>query len=149
MIPSKSGGEIGHQPFGFLQPFTGIQNQKFPFRIQPTGLPVFVQIQLGIQVKRTLEMIGHFAAVHPFGGPSESQTNTALITAIAKVFEIYFQIVCPDNLLPAIGQFLGKMNTAAGNRHQIQLHGACLAALRGFLEKRIQIGSSLQILRSG
>ena len=94
-------------------------------------------------------MIGHFAAIHPFSGPSESQTNTALITAIAKVFEIYFQIVCPDNLLPVIGQFLGKMNAAGGKRHQIQLHSACLAALRGFLEKRIQIGSPLQILCNG
>ena len=94
-------------------------------------------------------MIGHFAAVHPFGGPSESQTNTALITAIAKVFEIYFQIVCPDNLVPVIGHFLRKMNAAVGKRQRIHLHGACLAALKRFLEKRIQIGSPLQILRNG
>ena len=59
-------------------------------------------------------MIGHLLPfIHSVAHPNPK--NTALITAIAKVFEIYFQIVCPDNLLQAIGQFLGKMNTAAGN----------------------------------
>ena len=63
--------------------------------------------------------------------------NTALITTVPNLFKIHFQFVYPNNLLPAFGKFLGKMNAAAIKFNPIQLHKTRRAGIRSLLEKRI------------
>ena len=75
--------------------------------------------------------------------------NTALVKAVANFFKIHFQFVYPNNLLPSLGKFLGKMNATAIKFNPIQFHHSRRTGIRRFLEKRVQIGLPIQILRHG